>query len=399
MKKHHSMVWNLCALAVVASPLTLDHVWSHMQHSFISRSIASEELAEPVAVAAADAAKSVVHGPVDEKVAPRDMAAFNRFVAANQAAVNAVTSPFAVVLGESSAQTFARHEEASVGVLQELRTINDSITQLRGSANRDSNSGELRSQLVTQVGRLLRLEQDFSGISALPAAREAASTQLDLSSSTLPAVKSFADEVIASLEQLDARIAELKAQPVTPTAVAVSQTAAPASELSSEQRSRIERADRIIADQERREREERARECRATKTPPVVTSQVEQMNLMLMAMIGQNQTMLSMLMLQMRQSMLGPYFSQGSWPSQSYAGTGLSLSYGQFLPGQVNPYSQYADQLNGINQLGAQAPLLSPPSFQAQLLPLNNSFNFGGELPTAQFNNFQPFNGPQLASI
>ena len=413
MKKHYSsMTLSLFALAVMASPLTLDQV---MTHHYAYRSIASdvnEPVVEPVAVvedleaalpveAVEPEAKVIVvqpvnrpaFGPVNEVVAPRDMVAFNRFVTANQVAVNAVTTPFSIADGEAPAVSFQNLEQHVIQVHQDTSAIKTEIAQLLTSATRDSSSAALRDRLVNQVGRFQRLEQDLAGLRNLEAVRAAGADALDLASPTLPAVKSELDEAIASLEQLDSRIAELKAVPlpVAPVAPVGSCVADSEPRLRSEQTERRARAERIIAAQERLEREKR---CAPTQTPAVTTPQLDQMQMMMMSMISMNQTMLGMIQLQIQQSqnMMGNYFNQGSWPSQNYTSVGLgSPLFAQFQSAPINPYA-FSAGLNQLNQPMQPQPI---NGLGAVAQPLNGSFNFGIlQNPTASFGNFQPFSSP-----
>lgn len=408
MKKHHSIAWSLCALAVIASPLTLDHVVSLQSHHEIYRSIANED-AEP-----AEVDEPIVAGPVlsEEDRQPVDREALLRFNTSQADAIAAVPAPEASTL--SGGELLQSIENDLVQVQRDSKEIQNSLTQLlEGSLPEVATSrNSERDKLINQVARLNHLGNQFVALNS----DESVDANLrDLTQPILEAVRDEVAKACLALENLDTRVAELE-QAATPVVAEPEASPAPAPEatpaISSELQERLDRADRIIARYERLEKE---RSCRASQATPVVTptvtQDVSQMQMMMMNMISMNQTMITMMQMQMQQNMSGGYFSQPSWPMQNYYGMGIGQngpSYALTVPYQqpqlpiANVPTQSAQpQFSPMIQNfygGQQGPVMGLPGAQFPQVP-GGGFNFGStDGGAAVFGNFSSVGGNPVAS-
>lgn len=402
MKNHHSIAWGLFALAVVSSPLTLDQVLPHTPTHHGYRSIASDEAVKPV----------------DEH------AALNGFLEKNKEELAKVEKPEPLNTDKYEYKDLLA-ELLSVGsgaseLEVEFVKLHDKVKEPLSDGEKQGLESQ-RQALLREVGHFAlaeKLIKDRAADDTVPQA-DRDSTALNLVST-----KSQLNFSIEQLDRLDKKIAEFK-----PVVVEVKPEVKPSvetdvkpevkpeeSKLSKEQQARLDKADKIIAQQERLERE---RSCAASRTPAVLTPQVTdlsnqqmQMMMMMMTMLQTNQTMISMMQmnmqLQQQPSWLGSYFNQPQWPSQSYGmmGLGNPTQYQLNIPGmpqtqygmQGQPQSTTTNNYYGTGQSQQGMPggyLMNPQMGMQNSQPsIPGAVNFGSDLPGATFGNFQV---PQIA--
>lgn len=430
MKKHHSLAWSLCALAVIASPLTLDHVVSMPSHHEIYRSIAAED-AEPVTVAAEEpvvAAEeptveaetlTVVReqasvGPVltEQEQQSVDITPLDRFNESQKDAIAAIAAPEPSTL--TGAELLQENENNLVEVQRKTNEIKASLEKLlegklpEVKTTRDAE----RAKLIEQVANLNRL---YTQNSELLASSDISDELRGLIGPTYNAVEIEVAKACKALEDLDAKVAELEQAAATAVAEATAAEEAVQTEeakKTADLQARLDRADAIIA---RFERLEKERSCRATETTPVVTpavtQDVTQMQMMMMNMISMNQTMITMMQMQMQQNMSGGYFSQPSWPMQNYYGMGIGQSgpsYALSVPAQQSqlpvsnvPTQSTQPQFSPViqNFYGSQqGPTMGMPGAQFPQIA-GGGFNFGStDGGAAAFGNFSAVGGNPVAS-
>lgn len=357
MKKHHSLVLSLCALAVVASPLTLDTVLSHAHH--VDRSIASEAVAQ-------------VSGPVlEESAAAADESILTNYLAENKADLAKVDHPEETLTGTPLLQDLEGRLVVLGRDAKEMKARFESL-----ELKKDTDLDVQRVELLLLVAMYQRDGENFDVL--LNDATVDANVK-DLARPTFAAVRPDIDAAITAFKSLQERHAALpEVKPETTVAETPAAEKKPEEpKLSEAQQKLLDRAERIIAASEKEEKE---RSCQAQRTPAVVTPEVTQLQMLMMSMLQTNQMMITMLQMQM-QNMRGNYFSSASWPSQSYSNMGI----GNPTFGQYNFNSQSPFQL-GSNLYYGQAPTMGMPGSQ---MPLPGSFNFGSDQPGAVFGGFQ----------